>query len=174
MNFGYIYVLSNDNMPSTYKIGKTCKDDINERAKELSNFPGIPTPFKVEFSFYVPDIDKAEILIHKELQKYRINAYREFFKADIEIIKDAFGCLYDEYFDFISKFSDYFQESADLYYKKIIYSHLKKTLKLYSKININLIKTFLTFTKKMTTILLHYITAKYVLKSNIIVGGRIN
>jgi hypothetical protein len=43
---GYIYVLINQSMEGFIKVGKTARDP-KERAKELSQATGVPTPFMV-------------------------------------------------------------------------------------------------------------------------------
>jgi hypothetical protein len=51
---GYIYLLINSAMEGFVKIGKTTKTP-EERAKELSNATGVPTPFTVAFDSYFDD-----------------------------------------------------------------------------------------------------------------------
>jgi len=84
---GSVYVLGNDLMPDLYKVGWTERSP-EERARGLSG-TGQPAPFKVIFSV-ITDLDmKIEKEIHKRLDKYRYRQDREFFKTDIETIKNA-------------------------------------------------------------------------------------
>ena len=87
---GYIYILSNPSFVALYKVGKTTKHPL-ERAKELSEATGVPTPFKVEYFVEVENFTVTELLIHKILQEkgFRISHSREFFNANIKEIKKA-------------------------------------------------------------------------------------
>ena len=89
MAAGYLYVLVNSSMPGLVKVGKTTRDPT-DRANELSNTTGVPTPFVVAFDSYFADCDAAERYVHIELEKrgLRQAANREFFRAAAsEIIK---------------------------------------------------------------------------------------
>tara|TARA_B100000900_G_C20512312_1_gene688567 strand:+ start:68 stop:520 length:453 start_codon:yes stop_codon:yes gene_type:complete len=92
-----VYVLENPSMPGILKIGYT-KGDPNDRADKLSKATGVPTPYKVVFSYNCFNGERIERATHKKLQKYRINNDREFFKIDIEktksVIKEI-GLQYD-------------------------------------------------------------------------------
>lgn len=89
MAAGYLYVLVNSSMPGLVKVGKTTRDPT-DRANELSNATGVPTPFVLAFDSYFADCDAAERYVHVELEKrgLRQAANREFFRASTsEIIK---------------------------------------------------------------------------------------
>ena len=90
MTKGFIYILSNPSFVSLFKVGKTTKHPL-ERANELSEATGVPTPFKVEYFIEVEDFTVTELLIHKILQEkgFRISHSREFFNAPIKEIKKA-------------------------------------------------------------------------------------
>lgn len=85
---GYIYVLSNPSMPEIYKVGMTSAHPT-DRAKALSGSTGIPTPFVVESYYHVSDMAKTEANIHSELERYRVNGRREFFKCSLDTIFKA-------------------------------------------------------------------------------------
>lgn len=82
MNKGYVYALVNDAMPGIVKIGRT-ERDVYKRAHELYQ-TGVPLPFKVLHSVYVPDCVRAEMDLHYAFDDSRVNAGREFFMVDSE------------------------------------------------------------------------------------------
>ena len=93
---GHVYILENDSMPGLLKIGKTVRSS-RERAKELSNSTGVPTPFRVVFEL---SSDKYEILereVHNKLARYRVGSKREFFKCTVGIVKKALKEVYSEH-----------------------------------------------------------------------------
>ena len=93
---GHVYILENDSMPGLLKIGKTVRNS-RERAKELSNSTGVPTPFRVVFEL---SSDKYEILereVHNKLARYRVGSKREFFKCTVGIAKKALKEVYSEH-----------------------------------------------------------------------------
>jgi hypothetical protein len=86
--FGYIYILSNPYMPGVVKIGRTERDP-NERISEISSATGVPAPFVLEYSVFVPDLEMAEKEIHVALSGNRVDDNREFFKLSVEQAKEA-------------------------------------------------------------------------------------
>ena len=91
----YIYVLGNSIMPDLYKIGWTERSP-EERAKELS-YTGLPEPFKVLYSKTTNLSDVVEKEIHEELDDYRYRSDREFFKADLNLIKQTIDKILSKY-----------------------------------------------------------------------------
>jgi len=85
---GWVYILSNEYMPGIYKVGMTTTSP-EARAKELSSSTGVPFPFKVEAAYHCDDPAYSESEIHEALSEFRINNSREFFKLDLQEIKDA-------------------------------------------------------------------------------------
>ena len=75
-NFGYVYLLENDDMPNLYKIGMT-SESPEKRAKQLSCHTGVPAPFKVISCYHCLDPLIAEKSIHKFLHGSR--HLKEFF-----------------------------------------------------------------------------------------------
>jgi len=78
-----VYVLENPSMPGILKIGYT-KGDPNDRADKLSKATGVPTPYKVVFSYNCFNGERIERATHKHFQKQRINNDREFFNTSVE------------------------------------------------------------------------------------------
>lgn len=80
MDSGYVYVLINPSLDGMVKIGKTTRSP-EERAKELSQATGTPTPFVVVYKAYFNDCSKAEAYVHTMLEEqgYRVSSNREFF-----------------------------------------------------------------------------------------------
>lgn len=84
MASGYVYILTNPSFPNDMlKIGKTTRS-VAQRAKELSGGTGIPTKFEIAYKVKVPDCDKAEKKIHKELDSFRNSQNREFFQVSLD------------------------------------------------------------------------------------------
>jgi hypothetical protein len=67
---GYIYVLSNPNMPGLVKIGYTDRSP-EARAKDLSGATGVPGRFKVEKYWQMEDAQKHERRVHAALVGHR-------------------------------------------------------------------------------------------------------
>lgn len=78
---GYIYVLSNPQMPGVLKIGFTTRR-VEERVQELSAAAGVPAPFVIEACFASPDPQKHEYDIYQKVQNHRVGN-KEFFELDL-------------------------------------------------------------------------------------------
>ena len=74
-----VYVFTNSAMPNYVKIGKTTKDNVEERLKVLSNPSGVPAPFECPYAAVVSDAKKVEKALHEAFADYRPNPRREFF-----------------------------------------------------------------------------------------------
>lgn len=85
-NVGYVYVLSNEAYPGIYKIGSTY-GLVEERAEELTG-TGHLHPFKPEFSIKIESAEYFEKTTHSLLKDYRVKQGREFFKLELNKIKD--------------------------------------------------------------------------------------
>ena len=92
---GYVYILENDSMPGTIKIGRTSRDSV-ERARELSSATGVPTPFKVAFELPSAEYEKLEREMHIRLANYRVASNREFFKYPVDKAISLLGKLETE------------------------------------------------------------------------------
>jgi len=75
---GIIYLLSNPAMPGILKIGKTTKEDVKLRMKELYS-SGVPLPFECVYAAKVKNIDEVERALHTAFSPDRLNPKREFF-----------------------------------------------------------------------------------------------
>ncbi len=80
---GIVYVLTNPAMTGIVKIGKTTRETIGDRMRELYS-TGVPVPFKCEFACKVTDTTKVEEALHLAFNPYRINPNREFFTIEPE------------------------------------------------------------------------------------------
>jgi hypothetical protein len=88
-NKGYIYVmLSASNDRDIFKIGLTRRSP-EVRAREVSRGTGVPTSYLVVEDWGVADCVQAEEVIHSELEEYRINKKREFFRAPYKLIREV-------------------------------------------------------------------------------------
>ena len=79
-----IYILTNQSMPDTIKIGIT--DNLERRIKELDN-TSLPLPFECYYAVEVKDASKIEKKIHEGLDDARIRDNREFFNTTPEQAK---------------------------------------------------------------------------------------
>lgn len=77
--YGFVYFLSHPLMPNIYKIGFT---DAHPqfRVDQLSASTSCPVPFDLAACFGCENAHSVEQQIHAELDAYRVNDSREFFK----------------------------------------------------------------------------------------------
>ena len=85
---GIVYVFTNPAMPGYVKIGKTSRNNVEQRLKELSNPAGVPVAFQCPYAAEVEDETKVEEAIHKAFAVDRPNKKREFFTTDPQRIID--------------------------------------------------------------------------------------
>ena len=103
-----VYIFANPAMPDYIKIGRTSRDEVEKRLKELSNPSGVPVPFECLYAVEVADAKKVEDAIHEAFDCDRPNKRREFFTTAsdrIMTLLDAFAISPDE--------SDSIQEEFD-------------------------------------------------------------
>ena len=79
-----VYILTNQSMPDTIKIGIT--DNLERRVRELDN-TSVALPFECYYAVEVKDASKIEKKIHEGLDDKRIRQSREFFNASPEQAK---------------------------------------------------------------------------------------
>jgi Zn finger protein HypA/HybF involved in hydrogenase expression len=79
---GYLYILSNTEMPGLLKIGLTTRS-VPDRVAELNSATGVPTAFTVEAYFESGDPKTHESAIHGLLAQKRVRG-REFFRVTRE------------------------------------------------------------------------------------------
>jgi hypothetical protein len=79
-----VYILINQSMPDTIKIGIT--DNLERRVRELDN-TSTPLPFECYYAVEVKDASKIEKKIHEGLDDKRIRQNREFFNTSPEMAK---------------------------------------------------------------------------------------
>ena len=70
-------------MPGLVKIGKTSRDSMTGRLKELYS-TGVPVPFECAFAGRVENVAEVEKAFHVAFGPYRINPGREFFELEPE------------------------------------------------------------------------------------------
>jgi hypothetical protein len=63
------------------KIGRTDKDDVSERMKELYN-TSVAVPFDCAYACVVENNEKVEQFMHKKFEKHRVSSRREFFNMN--------------------------------------------------------------------------------------------
>ena len=112
MSYGYLYVFSNPSMPGILNIGMTERSPY-ERLREanVTDTWRPPTPYKLEFAKKVMDVKQKEVRLHKMLDQYheRINPHREFFRVDIDKVREFFELMDGEYY----LETDYIEEIID-------------------------------------------------------------
>ena len=79
-----VYVLTNQSMPDTIKIGIT--DNLERRMRELDN-TSTPLPFECYYAVEVQDAKVIEKKIHEGLDDKRVRQSREFFNTSPEQAK---------------------------------------------------------------------------------------
>ena len=79
-----VYILTNESMPDTIKVGIT--DNLDRRVRELDN-TSTPLPFECYYAVEVENASVIEKKIHEGLDDKRIRQNREFFNATPEQAK---------------------------------------------------------------------------------------
>ena len=79
-----VYILTNQCMPETIKIGIT--DNLERRVRELDN-TSVALPFECYYAVEVNDASKREKKMHEGLDDKRIRQNREFFNISPEMAK---------------------------------------------------------------------------------------
>ena len=93
---GYIYCISNlDIMPGIYKVGVTMRSPL-DRLKEANSSDTWKIPYyKIEFAKKVINPKEKERTLHRLMEKFmkRVHPRREFFRGEIDDIKEAFKLM---------------------------------------------------------------------------------
>ena len=89
---GWLYILSRKDEPDILKIGRTTRS-VEDRVKEINSATGVLIPYSARAVFKVEDPEKAENLVFRLLNDYRIRMDREFFQIPfseaVKIIEEA-------------------------------------------------------------------------------------
>ena len=91
---GYVYVLYNpmyEKYGEIYKIGQA--KNINDRLSSYSTY--YPEQSEIKYSINHPYYKDLEKIVHLTLNEYRMNSNREFFKCNLEIIKETIDKVKD-------------------------------------------------------------------------------
>lgn len=91
-NYTIVYVLTNPSMPDIVKIGKTDRDSVDARLRELYT-TGVPVPFECFYACKVDATLDVESNLHRAFAPSRINPQREFFEIEPEQAKAILGML---------------------------------------------------------------------------------
>lgn len=83
-----VYILTNECMPKTIKIGTT--ENLEQRMKTLDN-TSVALPFECFYAVEVPDASEIEKRMHQGLDDCRIRNNREFFNTNPERAKSFLG-----------------------------------------------------------------------------------
>lgn len=97
-DYGYLYCLENEGFGSRRKVGYTTKN-VKDRMNELFSATGVAYPFTCVLAKRVQNPSSAEKFVHHLLNEYRVYKNKEFFDADIEIIKKAMDQVHGNYID---------------------------------------------------------------------------
>ena len=93
MDFEYVYLLKNDNIPRLVKFGTT-KNDPVYRAKQLSQETGVPGRYRVVKSWRVKDGYKWEQFVFSKLSSFRKTG--EFFALSPEVAVNKINIILSE------------------------------------------------------------------------------
>ena len=91
-NVGHVYVISNPAWEGWYKVGMAV--DASDRCSSYQT----SSPFRdymIEYIEYFDDRRKAEKTIHSKLRKNKIEHVNEWFKSDLNIIKNTIKNIKD-------------------------------------------------------------------------------
>lgn len=92
MQFGYVYILTNDSFREDWvKIGKSSRP-VDVRSKELDN-TAVPLPFSIYATMQTSKFNEVEKLVHKTIDRLtdlRIRQNREFFNVSPAVALDIF------------------------------------------------------------------------------------
>lgn len=102
---GYVYVISNIGSfgENVFKIGMTRRLDPKERIYELSG-SSVPFNFDIHAMIFSDDAPRLEAALHRHFEKNKLNLVnhrREFFRADLNEIKQVISENYTKAVDFI-------------------------------------------------------------------------
>ena len=102
---GFVYVISNIGAfgEGVYKIGVTRRLEADERIDELSD-ASVPFAFDTHATVFALDAYALETKIHAHFEHCRVNkvnAWKEFFRADIREIEAVIRENYDKTFDLV-------------------------------------------------------------------------
>lgn len=104
---GFIYVASNECFKDKiYNIGSTC-GSIENKFHRLST-TGVPTPYKNEFSMFVPFLNEIEDDLRYELSEYRYEDSNVFFKCDLMDICDKLVVVNKYWEEMLDNFKKFF------------------------------------------------------------------
>ena len=78
---GIVYVLTNEAMPGLVKIGRTSRETVDVRLRELFS-TGVPLPFDCAYACRVENDVEVERRFHEAFGPYRLSAQREFFQIE--------------------------------------------------------------------------------------------
>jgi len=84
MIMAIVYILTNESMPDTIKVGIT--ENLDRRIRELDN-TSTPLPFECYYAVEVENASAIEKKIHEGLDDKRVRQNREFFNATPEQAK---------------------------------------------------------------------------------------
>lgn len=79
---GYVYLMVCAAMPDLVKVGCSTNDPLL-RARQLSASTSAALPFTLAYSRHVNSPFQVEAALHRELDEYRVNDSREFFKVPL-------------------------------------------------------------------------------------------
>lgn len=95
---GFVYCLSNPEMPGLLKIGFT-ERPMDQRLEEANSSTWVPTEFSIVFAKFVRDPNAKEQTIHRILKSARINPKREFFRVSPEEVRLYFELMDGTWWD---------------------------------------------------------------------------
>lgn len=86
---GYIYVLINKcYQPELYYVNYTTNENLQEEVDKLYDPDSMPGPFDIVYNIKTENALEKIKSIYGKLEHFRINKDRDFFKADLSLIKE--------------------------------------------------------------------------------------
>ena len=149
---GYLYVLYNpiyEKYGEIYKIGQA--SNIRDRLGSYSTY--YPEQSEIKYSIkhlYYKEIEK---IVHLTLKEYRMASNREFFKCNLELIKDA-----------IDKVKDYSLEDISNILNKPYKSINNKNIRYLEPINLKIDNIIKVYSKEITNTHYNKINMKLIVK----------
>lgn len=94
---GFVYIISNDAIPNSLKVGVTRRLNYEDRIKDLNN-ASVPYKFKVHCVIFSDDCFALESALHREFDSRRVNVInkkKEFFYVGLDEIENVVISKYD-------------------------------------------------------------------------------
>lgn len=94
---GFVYCMSTVSMPEIVKVGMTMRP-LCERLKEANDaFGNVQHPWRIDIGKRVHDYKTKESMLHRILDKYRVDGVREQFKVSVREVAQLIHLMEGEW-----------------------------------------------------------------------------